>query len=111
MNSNITLKLEHTLVEVGKNQAGKYYEAVLKNKDSQEVVVQFDYIVDGTHTGEVYEIAGADYNIGFDARADTGEPSTMNQHIRGLFVNGNGAELVGWRLPAVPWNRVLSFCQ
>lgn len=48
----------------------------LAHRDSgEEITVTAAYILDATETGELLPLTGTEYVTGFEARADTGEPS------------------------------------
>ncbi|GAA4415577.1 FAD-dependent oxidoreductase [Georgenia halophila] len=44
-------------------------------RSGERTVVTADYVVDATETGELLPLTGTDYVTGFEAAADTGEPS------------------------------------
>jgi len=52
----------------------------LRHRDSgHEVTVEAAYVIDATETGDLLPLTGTEYAVGFESRADTGEPSAPAQ--------------------------------
>lgn len=45
----------------------------------ERVSVSADYVIDATETGELLPLTGTEYRIGFESRAETGEPSAPEE--------------------------------
>ena len=60
---------------------GDHVRAVtLRHRDSAaEVTVSAAYVIDATELGDLLPLTGTEYAIGFESRADTGEPSAPAQ--------------------------------
>jgi hypothetical protein len=88
-NKNISLLKNYELISIKKVDTKSYSEAIIKNKTSNEQkTIKFKYLVDGTQTGKAFAIAGSDYNIGFDKKESTNEPSAMSEQVRSYFTDG-----------------------
>lgn len=71
-------------------EGNQYVEAYLVNKNNtrETKTIRFKYLVDGTQTGKLFSSYGTEYNIGFDKKEDTNEPSAMTTAVRDFFING-----------------------
>lgn len=97
-NQRITLFTEHTISNF-KKKKGQWYQATLTNKqNNRSTRIRFQYLVDGTETGRLFEQTGTPFNIGLDAAEETGEKLALPKEVRDAIVNGttlNGKTLTG----------------
>lgn len=97
-NQRITLFTEHTIANF-KKKKGRWYQATLTNKlNNQSTRIRFQYLVDGTETGRLFEQTGTPFAIGIDAAEETGEKLALPKEVRDAVVNGktqSGKTLAG----------------
>lgn len=60
-------------------EGNKVVGAVFENDDKQRLQVLAQITIDATDIGESLKLAGADYRLGMDARAETGEANAPEQ--------------------------------
>jgi len=85
---DLQLMQNYTLIKVNKTN-GIYSDAQLENNLTHKILkIKFKYLIDATPTGKAYEIAGANYNIGFDKKETTNELNALPATVRDYFING-----------------------
>jgi len=105
-NSRITLLTGHTISNF-KKKNGQWYEATLTDiRNQKQKRVRFQYLVDGTMTGRLYEQTQTPFRLGMDTTEETGEKYALPKAVRDAFVSGitlNGKKLgnLGNRVQAV----------
>jgi hypothetical protein len=87
-NKNISLLQNNEIVEISKSNSSYLYAIVKDKQTGKKLKINFKYILDGTQTGKLYTIAGANYSVGIDSKESTGELSAMTDQIKNYFVNG-----------------------
>lgn len=87
-NQRITLLARHSISSLKKSR-GQWHTAILSNlQDHSQVRVNFEYLVDGTETGQLFEKTQTPFYIGFDKRERTGEKFALPDLIRQSFIKG-----------------------
>ncbi|MFH1444048.1 MAG: FAD-dependent oxidoreductase [Candidatus Peregrinibacteria bacterium] len=87
-NSRITLLTEQTISKL-KKRGGKWHEATLTDtKTHEEIRVRFQYLIDGTETGRLFEQTATPFYIGFDTAEETGERFALPKVVRDALVEG-----------------------
>jgi len=105
-NGRITLLTGHTISDF-KKKNGQWYEATLTDiRNNEQKRVRFQYLVDGTMTGRLYEQTQTPFRLGMDTAEETGEKYALPKAVRDAFVSGitlNGKKLgnLGNRVQAV----------
>ena len=57
----------------------KIKEVILKNSQGETFIVKAEYFIDATECGDLLPLAKADYSIGSEAKAETGEPHAKEE--------------------------------
>ncbi|MDD5041004.1 MAG: FAD-dependent oxidoreductase [Candidatus Peribacteraceae bacterium] len=87
-NSAITLLTGHTISDL-KKKNGKWHEATLTDtRNNEQKHVRFQYLVDGTMTGRLFEQTATPFRIGMDTAEETGEKYALPKMVRDAFVGG-----------------------
>lgn len=91
----------------------------LDGGDGEVVIVEAPFVLDATETGDLLPLAGAEYRIGTESRAETGEPSAPEEadpqnvqaiswcfafdHVEGDHTIDKPADYEKWRLYEPPF--------
>jgi len=55
---------------------------------TEELLIRFQYLIDGTQTGQVFDKARIPYSIGFDSIEETGEINALPGQVKEYLING-----------------------
>ncbi len=91
---NITVLTNHTVSETGMEGKSIKYVSVINKGSGDLLMLTGGVFIDATYEGDLYALAGADYRLGREGRADFKEPHAgeiFYDYENGKMLGGSGA--------------------